>query len=190
MEFHMINIIYAALPICAQTEKTTFSCKDNCKQTKHIWCWTYSTLPYFVFFEAPCMVLYALPKHIPACRSVFNQPDEFWRSFRSQKKKIMRTKHSKLSVFYLLYLLAVKVATNFTLVAGVQHKLPFPHKVLLVLSPSAIMFLGTGSMPRIISHTSLQGILLVLFIVWKLCGKVREKEILGGIAKLSAAGWL
>ena len=29
MELHMIDIIYAALPMCAQTEKTTFSCKDN-----------------------------------------------------------------------------------------------------------------------------------------------------------------
>ena len=25
---HMINIIYAALPMCGQTDKTTFSCKD------------------------------------------------------------------------------------------------------------------------------------------------------------------
>ena len=29
MEFHMINIMYAALPIRAPTEKTTFSCKDD-----------------------------------------------------------------------------------------------------------------------------------------------------------------
>ena len=29
MEFHMIDIIYAALPMGAQTEKTTFSCKDD-----------------------------------------------------------------------------------------------------------------------------------------------------------------
>ena len=29
MEFHRINIIYAALPLRAQTEKTTFSCKDD-----------------------------------------------------------------------------------------------------------------------------------------------------------------
>ena len=29
MEFHMIDIIYAALSMCAQTEKTTFSCKDD-----------------------------------------------------------------------------------------------------------------------------------------------------------------
>ena len=26
---YMIDIIYAALPMCAQTEKTTFSCKDD-----------------------------------------------------------------------------------------------------------------------------------------------------------------
>ena len=35
MEFHMINITYAALHMRAQTEKTTFSCKDDCTLTKH-----------------------------------------------------------------------------------------------------------------------------------------------------------
>ena len=29
MEFHMMDIIYAALPMCAQTEKTTFLFKDE-----------------------------------------------------------------------------------------------------------------------------------------------------------------
>ena len=29
MEFHMIDIIYAALPMGAQTEKTTFACKGD-----------------------------------------------------------------------------------------------------------------------------------------------------------------
>ena len=29
MELHMINIIYAALPMREQTEKTTLSCKDD-----------------------------------------------------------------------------------------------------------------------------------------------------------------
>ena len=29
MEFHMIDMIYAALPMGAQTEKMTFSCKDD-----------------------------------------------------------------------------------------------------------------------------------------------------------------
>ena len=29
MELHMINLIYGALPMHAQTEKTTFSCKDD-----------------------------------------------------------------------------------------------------------------------------------------------------------------
>ena len=29
MELHMIDMIYAALPMCAQTEKTIFSCKDD-----------------------------------------------------------------------------------------------------------------------------------------------------------------
>ena len=31
----MINIIYAALTMRAQTEKTTFSSKDDCALTKH-----------------------------------------------------------------------------------------------------------------------------------------------------------
>ena len=38
--------VYAALPMCAQTEKTTFSCKDDCALTKHTRCWTYSALRY------------------------------------------------------------------------------------------------------------------------------------------------
>ena len=42
MEFHMINIMYGVLPMRARTEKTTFSCKDNCILTKHTWRWTYS----------------------------------------------------------------------------------------------------------------------------------------------------
>ena len=37
MEVHMINIIYAALPMCAQTEKTTFSCKDDYCKALHIY---------------------------------------------------------------------------------------------------------------------------------------------------------
>ena len=47
IEFHMINITYAALHMRAQTEKTTFSCKDDCTLTKHTERWTYSTLWYF-----------------------------------------------------------------------------------------------------------------------------------------------
>ena len=39
MEFNIINIIYAALPRHAQTEKTTFSSKDNCILTKHTRRW-------------------------------------------------------------------------------------------------------------------------------------------------------
>ena len=53
MEFHMINIIYASLPLCAQTDKTTFSCKDDFKETKHTRRWTYSTLRYFSLFWSP-----------------------------------------------------------------------------------------------------------------------------------------
>ena len=37
-----------ALPMRAQTEKTTFSCKDDCTLTKHTWHWTYSALQYFL----------------------------------------------------------------------------------------------------------------------------------------------
>ena len=44
MEFHMMNITYAALHMCTQTEKITFSCKDDCILTKHTWRWTYSPL--------------------------------------------------------------------------------------------------------------------------------------------------
>ena len=32
----------------AETEKTTFSCKDDCTFTKHTRRWTYSTLRYFL----------------------------------------------------------------------------------------------------------------------------------------------
>ena len=49
MEFHMINILYVALSMHAQTEKTTFSCKDDCTLTKDKRCWTYSALWYFYF---------------------------------------------------------------------------------------------------------------------------------------------
>ena len=37
MEFHMINITYAALHMRAQTEKTTFSCKDDQCKTLHLY---------------------------------------------------------------------------------------------------------------------------------------------------------
>ena len=47
MEFHMINITYAAMHMLAETEKTTFSCKDDCTLTKHTRRWTYSALRHF-----------------------------------------------------------------------------------------------------------------------------------------------
>ena len=56
----MMNIIYAALSLCAQTEKTTFSCKDDCTLTKHTWRWTYSSRD----FEIPLC-------HIPPLRSFY-----------------------------------------------------------------------------------------------------------------------
>ena len=37
IEFHMIDIIYAALPICAQTGKATFSCKDDYGKSLHVY---------------------------------------------------------------------------------------------------------------------------------------------------------
>ena len=37
----MINKMYAALPMHAQTKKTIFSCKDDCILTKPTWRWTY-----------------------------------------------------------------------------------------------------------------------------------------------------
>ena len=44
MELYMINLIYVALLMCEQTEKMTFSCKDDCILTKHTRRWTYSSL--------------------------------------------------------------------------------------------------------------------------------------------------
>ena len=50
----MINIVYAALSMRAQTEKATFSCKDDRTLTKHTRRWTYSALRYFyVRFQDP-----------------------------------------------------------------------------------------------------------------------------------------
>ena len=37
IDFHIINIIYAALPMHAQIEKTTFSCKDDYCKALHIY---------------------------------------------------------------------------------------------------------------------------------------------------------
>ena len=48
MEFHIIDITDTALNIRAQTEKTTFSCKDDWTLTKHTRRWTYSALRYFL----------------------------------------------------------------------------------------------------------------------------------------------
>ena len=44
MEFHMINITYAAMHVRAETEKTTFPCKDDCILMEHTHRWTYFTL--------------------------------------------------------------------------------------------------------------------------------------------------
>ena len=74
MEFHMIYIAYAALHMRALTEKTTFSCKDDCTLTKHTGRWTYSArdceislchiLPLQSFFQSLLLFLttqYILP---------------------------------------------------------------------------------------------------------------------------------
>ena len=58
MEFHMINMIYVALSMRAQTEKTTLSCKDDCTLMKHTQHLTYSARD----FEIPLC-------HIPSLRS-------------------------------------------------------------------------------------------------------------------------
>ena len=44
IEFNIINMMYVALPRHPQTEKTTFSCKDDCILTKQTRRWTYSPL--------------------------------------------------------------------------------------------------------------------------------------------------
>ena len=62
MEYDMMNILYAALPMSAQTEKTTFACKDNCTLRKHTLRWTYSARD----FEIPLC-------HTPPLRSFFLQ---------------------------------------------------------------------------------------------------------------------
>ena len=46
MEFHMIHIMYLALTKPAQTEKTTFSCKDDYGKSLHI-CWNGARELYF-----------------------------------------------------------------------------------------------------------------------------------------------
>ena len=68
MEFHMINIIYAEFSIRAQTEKTTFSCKDDCTLTKHTGRWTFSAKDFKILL---C--------HTPPLRSFF-----FWLAIASK----------------------------------------------------------------------------------------------------------
>ena len=49
MEFHMINIIYATLPMYEQREKMIFiTYKDDSTLTKHTRCWTYNIFQLFV----------------------------------------------------------------------------------------------------------------------------------------------
>ena len=94
MELHMINIIYAALPMCAQTEKTTFSCKDDCKQTSHTRRWAYSTLWYLSFLKplyGCCMSLAEAYSCLQVC--VYNN---FHKSFRIDLRiNNFRSKRSK-----------------------------------------------------------------------------------------------
>ena len=66
----MMNIIYAALSISAQTEKTTFSCKDDCTWTKHTGRWTYSTKD----FEIPlCHIPPPLKRSIKKLPNLVNR---------------------------------------------------------------------------------------------------------------------
>ena len=88
MEFHMINITYAALHMRAQTEKTTFSCKDGCTLTKHTRRWTYSDLRYFwfryQFFKFKCrgMYLWTLVPYIKDMILVWKQErPSYWHNF-------------------------------------------------------------------------------------------------------------
>ena len=66
MEFHLKNMMYTALSMRTQTEKTTFSCKDDftfilewgqgtCSLTKHTWRGAYS----WYFFPACCPLRFA-----------------------------------------------------------------------------------------------------------------------------------
>ena len=52
----MINIIYAALYMRPQTEKTTFSGKDDCTLSKHTRRWTFSALRYFFYLVSQLLV--------------------------------------------------------------------------------------------------------------------------------------
>ena len=42
MDFHMINILYAALSMCTEAEKMTFSGKDDCTLMRNTRQWTNS----------------------------------------------------------------------------------------------------------------------------------------------------
>ena len=62
MELHMINMIYAALPMRAQTEKTTFSCKDDCAKL-YIYVGAHEAHTALDIFPACCLVRFAAFLH-------------------------------------------------------------------------------------------------------------------------------
>ena len=83
MGFHMIDIIYAALSILAQTEKTTFSCKDNCTLMNHTGRWTYSALRYF-FSQNPKICIYAC-----ICFQLVCAVKSLWSAFSQDWQKLV-----------------------------------------------------------------------------------------------------
>ena len=78
MELHMINIIYAALPMRAQTEKTAFSCKDDCTLTKHTRRWPHSALRYFFFRAFWSLNATSLYKALSVCMLCIASVQSLW----------------------------------------------------------------------------------------------------------------
>ena len=79
MEFHMMNTMYAALPMHAQTEKMTFSCKDDYTLKKSSWCWTYSALQYLFYLYSVSLgdALTTAKEASPVCRSFLDGSRHF-----------------------------------------------------------------------------------------------------------------
>ena len=116
---------------------------------------------------------------------IFNQPDEFGGAFAPNKKKnIMRTKTLKIKCFLLVISISCKrLGDKFHPVAGVWHKLPLPHKILLVLSSQRNYF----SKHRVNVKDNWSHLFTgnnVVHCVGIMC-QGQGKDILGGIAKLS-----
>ena len=76
MEFHMINITYAALHMHAQTEKTTFSCKDDRTLKKHTWRWTHYAIFHKFFFIFSSFLSAIVSISLSMISNVFYSPFE------------------------------------------------------------------------------------------------------------------